>query len=429
MNAWWHDPLLAWADIAEAAVAVERYAAPPARRRVGDWWRRGRAWCVHLDEVHFAVVEPPDLDRRLRAALSWTLRALAEAEGRGWRERVRAWLAELVNLPDEALLRRIAEGHAPTEPMPGDGPGPGRFVVLHIGPAGAAEPASRAELAAAVREVALAQRSHAWLGWVPGGTGGQGRHARRGGQPADGAQAALLFWPLDDVEDARVMDGLTAMNAVSPGRPGSVAVCLSPHRAQAALLFWPLDDVEDARVMDGLTAFIETLAAEAFAACAAFVGAPVLQPQDAYLGLATAVAAWRSRLWTEGARKVVVWGENPVAHLLQAIPAPVVRLFLDMVRAQAPGGDVRLAPELAEALRGLIAANLNVSEAARLLYLHRNTLMNRIERIRAQTGYDIRDFDAALALWLATLLAGEETEAGGLGSGSGASATCLRRMR
>ncbi|GGJ05831.1 hypothetical protein GCM10010885_13750 [Alicyclobacillus cellulosilyticus] len=385
MNAWWHDPLLAWADIAEAAVAVERYAAPPARRRVGDWWRRGRAWCVHLDEVHFAVVEPPDLDRRLRAALSWTLRALAEAEGRGWRERVRAWLAELVNLPDEALLRRIAEGHAPTEPMPGDGPGPGRFVVLHIGPAGAAEPASRAELAAAVREVALAQRSHAWLGWVPGGTGGQGRHARRGGQPADGAQAALLFWPLDDVEDARVMDGLTA--------------------------------------------FIETLAAEAFAACAAFVGAPVLQPQDAYLGLATAVAAWRSRLWTEGARKVVVWGENPVAHLLQAIPAPVVRLFLDMVRAQAPGGDVRLAPELAEALRGLIAANLNVSEAARLLYLHRNTLMNRIERIRAQTGYDIRDFDAALALWLATLLAGEETEAGGLGSGSGASATCLRRMR
>ncbi|MCL6548705.1 MAG: helix-turn-helix domain-containing protein [Alicyclobacillus sp.] len=57
-------------------------------------------------------------------------------------------------------------------------------------------------------------------------------------------------------------------------------------------------------------------------------------------------------------------------------------------------------------LGGLISANLNVSEAARLLYMHRNTLMNRIERIRQQTGYDPQSFTDALVLWIANALHG-----------------------
>ena len=39
---------------------------------------------------------------------------------------------------------------------------------------------------------------------------------------------------------------------------------------------------------------------------------------------------------------------------------------------------------------------MNVSETARKLYMHRNTLMYRLNKIRALTGLDLHDFDMAL---------------------------------
>ena len=48
--------------------------------------------------------------------------------------------------------------------------------------------------------------------------------------------------------------------------------------------------------------------------------------------------------------------------------------------------------------------NLNVSETARQLYVHRNTLVYRIEKLKAATGLDIRTFDDALTLKIALMV-------------------------
>ena len=48
--------------------------------------------------------------------------------------------------------------------------------------------------------------------------------------------------------------------------------------------------------------------------------------------------------------------------------------------------------------------NLNVSETARQMYVHRNTLVYRIERLREATGLDIRTFDDALTLKIALMV-------------------------
>lgn len=42
--------------------------------------------------------------------------------------------------------------------------------------------------------------------------------------------------------------------------------------------------------------------------------------------------------------------------------------------------------------------NLNVSETARYCYLHRNTLIYRLDRIQKETGFNMRNFDEAVAL-------------------------------
>ena len=48
--------------------------------------------------------------------------------------------------------------------------------------------------------------------------------------------------------------------------------------------------------------------------------------------------------------------------------------------------------------------NLNVSETARQLFVHRNTLVYRIEKLLKTTGLDIRTFDDAMTLKIALMV-------------------------
>lgn len=48
--------------------------------------------------------------------------------------------------------------------------------------------------------------------------------------------------------------------------------------------------------------------------------------------------------------------------------------------------------------------NLNVSETSRQLYVHRNTLVYRLEKLQKSTGLDIRKFDDALTFKIALMV-------------------------
>lgn len=47
---------------------------------------------------------------------------------------------------------------------------------------------------------------------------------------------------------------------------------------------------------------------------------------------------------------------------------------------------------------------MNVSETARQLYVHRNTLVYRLEKIQKITGLDVRVFDDALTFKIAMMV-------------------------
>lgn len=63
-----------------------------------------------------------------------------------------------------------------------------------------------------------------------------------------------------------------------------------------------------------------------------------------------------------------------------------------------------LGADLEQTVATFTECNLNVSEAARRLFMHRNSLLYRIERIRDLTGLDIRRFEDAVTLWSALKL-------------------------
>lgn len=48
--------------------------------------------------------------------------------------------------------------------------------------------------------------------------------------------------------------------------------------------------------------------------------------------------------------------------------------------------------------------NLNVSETSRGLFVHRNTLVYRLEKIKKLTGLDLREFDDAIVFKVALMV-------------------------
>ncbi len=59
--------------------------------------------------------------------------------------------------------------------------------------------------------------------------------------------------------------------------------------------------------------------------------------------------------------------------------------------------------DLVRTLRAYFAAGSNASEAADRMFLHRNSMLYRLERIQKLTGLDLKDPGVALALQLGLL--------------------------
>lgn len=60
--------------------------------------------------------------------------------------------------------------------------------------------------------------------------------------------------------------------------------------------------------------------------------------------------------------------------------------------------------EIIETIEEFINCNLNISDAAKNLYIHRNTLIYRLDKINRDTGFDIRKFKDASVFLLAFLI-------------------------
>jgi DNA-binding PucR family transcriptional regulator len=54
-------------------------------------------------------------------------------------------------------------------------------------------------------------------------------------------------------------------------------------------------------------------------------------------------------------------------------------------------------------LETFVQCNLNISETAKELYMHRNSLQYRLDRFLEKTGIDVRQFQHAMPVYLAML--------------------------
>ena len=101
-------------------------------------------------------------------------------------------------------------------------------------------------------------------------------------------------------------------------------------------------------------------------------------------------------------RKVNAYSSLGIGRLIYQLPKPLCQIYLQEVF----GGDL---PEIFDdetlnLVEKFFENNLNTSETARKLYIHRNTLIYRLDKIQKETGLDLRTFDDALMVKVALLV-------------------------
>lgn len=101
-------------------------------------------------------------------------------------------------------------------------------------------------------------------------------------------------------------------------------------------------------------------------------------------------------------QKVMVYSSLGIGRLIYQLPLPLCRMYLNEVFA----GDLPAIfdEETLALIEKFFENNLNTSETARKLYIHRNTLIYRLDKIQKETGLDVRTFDDALTLKIALLV-------------------------
>ena len=88
--------------------------------------------------------------------------------------------------------------------------------------------------------------------------------------------------------------------------------------------------------------------------------------------------------------------------MIYQLPIPLCKMFIkEIFDGKSPD---EFDEETLTTINKFFENSLNVSETSRQLYIHRNTLVYRLEKLQKSTGLDIRVFDDALTFKIAMMV-------------------------
>ena len=104
----------------------------------------------------------------------------------------------------------------------------------------------------------------------------------------------------------------------------------------------------------------------------------------------------------ETEKNIVSYENLGIGRLIYQLPTTLCEMFLQEVFKN--GSLDALDRETLMTIQCFFDNNLNVSETSRKLFVHRNTLVYRLEKIRKLTGLDLREFDHAITFKVALMV-------------------------
>ncbi len=101
-------------------------------------------------------------------------------------------------------------------------------------------------------------------------------------------------------------------------------------------------------------------------------------------------------------KSIITYENLGIARLIYQLPTTLCEMFLNEIFKR--GSILSLDQETLFTIQKFFENNLNVSETSRKLFVHRNTLVYRLEKIKKLTGLDLREFDDAIVFKVALMV-------------------------
>lgn len=101
-------------------------------------------------------------------------------------------------------------------------------------------------------------------------------------------------------------------------------------------------------------------------------------------------------------KSIISYENLGIGRIIYQLPTTLCEMFLNEVFKKNPLET--LDEDTLETINKFFENNLNVSETSRKLYVHRNTLVYRLEKIKKLTGLDLREFDHAIVFKVAMMV-------------------------
>ena len=101
-------------------------------------------------------------------------------------------------------------------------------------------------------------------------------------------------------------------------------------------------------------------------------------------------------------KNIIAYSQLGIGRLIYQLPIPLCKMFIKEIFDGKQLDDFD--DELLTTINKFFENSLNVSETSRQLYIHRNTLVYRLDKLQKSTGLDIRVFEDAITFKIALMV-------------------------
>ncbi len=101
-------------------------------------------------------------------------------------------------------------------------------------------------------------------------------------------------------------------------------------------------------------------------------------------------------------RNIIAYSELGIGRLIYQLPIPLCKMFIKEIFDGINPEDFD--DETIVTIKKFFENSLNVSETSRQLFIHRNTLVYRLDKIQKNTGLDLRVFEDAITFRIALMV-------------------------
>ena len=101
-------------------------------------------------------------------------------------------------------------------------------------------------------------------------------------------------------------------------------------------------------------------------------------------------------------RNIIAYSNLGIGRLIYQLPLPLCKMFIKEIFDGKSPDDFD--DETISTINKFFENNLNVSETSRQLYIHRNTLVYRLDKLQKMTNLDLRTFEDAITFKIALMV-------------------------